>query len=102
MPNSLRLAYLVFEARKPARWERFMKDMLGLPAPTVHADGSTGWRVDGASQRLVVTTWRPWAWNAPMNTNCASWCNACKPPGTVPSKAMPPFAASARSSTSGM
>ena len=55
MPNSLRLAYLVFEARKPARWERFMKDMLGLPAPTVHADGSTGWRVDGAIQRLVVT-----------------------------------------------
>ncbi|WP_326538050.1 VOC family protein [Pseudorhodoferax sp.] len=54
MAISLRLAYLVFETRKPARWDRFMREMLGLPAPAVHPDGSTGWRVDGACQRLVV------------------------------------------------
>lgn len=55
MPYSLRLAYLVFEVRKPARWHHFMQAVLGLPAPTTHADGSTGWRVDSACQRLVVT-----------------------------------------------
>lgn len=51
---SLRLAYLVFEVRKPARWQHFMQDMLGLPPPTPHADGSAGWRVDSACQRLMT------------------------------------------------
>lgn len=54
MAMPLRLAYLVFEVRKPARWQRFMQEMLGLPAPTLHADGSAGWRVDEACQRLVT------------------------------------------------
>lgn len=54
MTPSLRLAYLVFEVRKPARWRAFMDQMLGLPAPTAHDDGSSGWRVDDACQRLVV------------------------------------------------
>ncbi|MBN9428421.1 MAG: VOC family protein [Burkholderiales bacterium] len=55
MTARLTLAYLVFEVRKPARWERYMRDMLGLPEPVRHGDDSTGWRVDEACQRLVVT-----------------------------------------------
>ncbi len=52
--NSLQLAYLVFETRSSAKWERFMQDMLGLPAPIRHPDGSTGWAIDAARQRLLV------------------------------------------------
>lgn len=50
----LRLAYLVFEVRKPVRWHRFMQEMLGLPEPIAHPGGGMGWRVDGARQRLVA------------------------------------------------
>ena len=54
MSPPLRLAYLVFEVRKPARWHRFMQEMLGLPEPIAHPGGGMGWRVDGARQRLVA------------------------------------------------
>ncbi len=53
MPQ-LQLAYLDFEVRKPAEWERFLRTMLGLPEPTLHADGSQGWRIDAAAHRLIV------------------------------------------------
>ena len=51
---ALRLAYLVIEARSPARWAGFCKDMLGLPEPARNLDDSLGWRIDGAAQRLIV------------------------------------------------
>ena len=50
----LQLAYLVFDVRKPAAWDRFMRGMFDPPEPLMHADGSTGWRIDGACQRIVV------------------------------------------------
>ncbi|RZL85835.1 MAG: bleomycin resistance protein [Variovorax sp.] len=55
MPPDLRLGYLVFEARRTARWAGFCEQMLGLPAPVANADGSRGWQVDDdAAQRLIV------------------------------------------------
>ena len=54
MNHPMRLAYLVFGARKPAEWANFLDRMLGLPAPVTNTDGSRGWRIDGAQQRLVV------------------------------------------------
>lgn len=51
---ALQLGYLVFGAARPSKWQDFCSRMLGLPAPIVNADGSNGWRVDGASQRLIV------------------------------------------------
>ena len=50
----LALGYLVFAVRKPSRWERFCHDMLGLPEPVSNPDGSHGYRMDGAMQRLIV------------------------------------------------
>ena len=50
----LRLGYLVFGVRRPERWQGFCADMLGLPPHCVNADGSVGWRVDAAEQRLIV------------------------------------------------
>lgn len=54
MRHELQLGYLVFGAAKPQRWADFCDGMLGLPGPLTNADGSRGWRVDGASQRPVV------------------------------------------------
>lgn len=54
MPPDLRLGYLVFEARRPDRWAGFCQHMLGLPAPADNADGSRGWQLDQAAQRLIV------------------------------------------------
>jgi biphenyl-2,3-diol 1,2-dioxygenase len=54
MPPDLRLGYLVFEVRRPARWAAFCEHMLGLPAPAANADGSAGWQLDEACQRLIV------------------------------------------------
>jgi 2,3-dihydroxybiphenyl 1,2-dioxygenase len=51
---ALRLAYLVIEARSPARWADFCADMLGLPEPVRNLDGSQGWRIDEMAQRLIV------------------------------------------------
>ena len=50
----LALGYLVFRVRKPLRWERFCGDMLGLPDAVANPDGSRGYRMDGAMQRLIV------------------------------------------------
>jgi 2,3-dihydroxybiphenyl 1,2-dioxygenase len=50
----LALGYLVFAVRKPLRWERFCHDMLGLPEAVANPDGSRGYRMDGAMQRLIV------------------------------------------------
>lgn len=50
----LRMGYLVFGVSKPARWMDFCERMLGLPGPLANSDGSLGWRIDGAAQRLIV------------------------------------------------
>ena len=50
----LALGYLVFEASRVPAWRRFCGDVLGLPAPIENADGSLGWQIDDASQRLIV------------------------------------------------
>jgi 2,3-dihydroxybiphenyl 1,2-dioxygenase len=52
--GGLALGYLVFAVRKPWRWERFCRDMLGLPEPVTNPDGSSGYRMDGTTQRLIV------------------------------------------------
>lgn len=52
--HRLRLAYLVIEARRPDRWAEFCSRLLGLPAPQENLDGSQGWRIDAAAQRLVI------------------------------------------------
>jgi len=47
MPPDLRLGYLVFEARRPARWIAFCQHMLGLSDPagweTQHTDVTSAW-----------------------------------------------------------
>jgi len=48
------LGYLVFGVRRPERWSAFCRDMLGLPAPTPNTDGSLGFQLDTACQRLIV------------------------------------------------
>ncbi len=55
MIHEMKLGYLVFEARAPEKWRTFCSTMLGLPAPVTNTDGSEGYRLDGAVQRLVVT-----------------------------------------------
>jgi 2,3-dihydroxybiphenyl 1,2-dioxygenase len=54
MTAGLALGYLVFDVRRPNRWQTFCRDMLGLPGPVANADGSTGWRIDDRVQRLIV------------------------------------------------
>jgi len=54
MKPALALAYLVFEASAPSEWQAFCNDVLALPPATTNADGSIGWRLDDAAQRLVV------------------------------------------------
>ena len=55
MPSSIKLGYLVLEVRRPLQWQRFCQSMMGLPDPAINADGSTGYRLDEASQRLIVS-----------------------------------------------
>lgn len=55
MLSHIRLGYLVFSVRKPQRWDAFCQTMLGLPSPALNDDGSKGYRIDQASQRLIVT-----------------------------------------------
>lgn len=55
MMPSIRLGYLVFEVRKPARWFSFCQDMLGLLPALSNTDGSRGFQLDAASQRLIVS-----------------------------------------------
>jgi 2,3-dihydroxybiphenyl 1,2-dioxygenase len=52
--DCLALGYLVLAVRKPLRWDRFCHDMLGLPEPVANPDGSRGYRMDGAMQRLII------------------------------------------------
>jgi biphenyl-2,3-diol 1,2-dioxygenase len=54
MTPDLRLGYLVIEARQPEKWARFFERVLGLPQPLLNSDGSLGWQLDEASQRLLV------------------------------------------------
>lgn len=51
---AVQLGYLVFDVRRPDRWMQFCRSMLGLPAPLANSDGSAGWQVDHAAQRLIV------------------------------------------------
>jgi len=55
MTGGIKLGYLVLEVRRPLRWHRFCTAMLGLPMPVINGDGSSGYRLDGASQRLIVS-----------------------------------------------
>ncbi len=55
MTGGIKLGYLVLEARRPLRWHRFCTAMLGLPMPVINGDGSSGYRLDEASQRLIVS-----------------------------------------------
>jgi biphenyl-2,3-diol 1,2-dioxygenase len=51
----LKLGYLAFAVRRPARWNAFCRTMLGLPEPVTNLDGSVGYALDGeARQRLIV------------------------------------------------
>lgn len=52
--STLALGYLVFAVRKPLRWDRFCRNMLGLPESVTNLDGSRGYRMDDTMQRLIV------------------------------------------------
>lgn len=52
--SPLSLGYLVFEASRLPDWQRFCQQVLGLTAPLTNLDGSQGWQIDSASQRLIV------------------------------------------------
>lgn len=54
MTPSINLGYLVFAVSKPQQWDHFCRDILGLPAGPLNSDGSTGYRLDDACQRLIV------------------------------------------------
>lgn len=54
MIDRLKLAYLVLEVRRVNAWQGFMAEILGLPAAHTNADGSLGYRLDRAAQRLVL------------------------------------------------
>src|SRR5262245_11486634 len=54
----MRLAYVAVEARSLAHWERFCETMLGLPEAVRNLEGSRGWRLDDAVQRLIVSEGR--------------------------------------------
>ncbi|MBG9390449.1 VOC family protein [Caenimonas aquaedulcis] len=51
---NLKLGYLVFGVRDMAAWRDFCERMLGLPPAVANPDGSAGWRIDDAAQRLIV------------------------------------------------
>jgi biphenyl-2,3-diol 1,2-dioxygenase len=55
MNQDIKLGYLVVEARRPLQWQRFCQNMLGLSGPSANVDGSSGYRLDEAAQRLIVT-----------------------------------------------
>lgn len=52
--TGMKVGYLVVEASDLARWSHFGREMLGLPEPIHNRDGSIGFRVDEAVQRLIV------------------------------------------------
>ena len=58
MRMPLQLAYLVFNVRRPHLWARLAERTLGLPAAVTNSDGSQGYRLDDAAQRLIVQAGR--------------------------------------------
>lgn len=50
----MKLGYLLFEVRKPDAWKDFAQEMLGLSGGVENADGSRGYRLDSAAQRIIV------------------------------------------------
>ena len=58
MRMPMKLAYLVFDVRRPHLWVRFAERTLGLPAAVTNSDGSQGYRLDDAAQRLIVQAGR--------------------------------------------
>jgi biphenyl-2,3-diol 1,2-dioxygenase len=54
MIGRMKVAYLVLEVRRPERWREFAAQVLGLPAPAENPDGSWGYRLNGATQALVL------------------------------------------------
>src|SRR5215471_14275658 len=55
MSVDTKLGYLIFDVRRPDRWTEFCRSMLGLPDPVANRDGSIGYQIDDAAQRVVVT-----------------------------------------------
>lgn len=58
MSDAMKLGYLVFETAREQRWREFCDHMLGLPAACANSDGSAGYRLDAASQRLMFVPGR--------------------------------------------
>jgi biphenyl-2,3-diol 1,2-dioxygenase len=58
MRMPMKLAYLVFDVRRPHLWARFAERTLGLPAAVTNSDGSQGYPLDDAAQRLIVQAGR--------------------------------------------
>jgi 2,3-dihydroxybiphenyl 1,2-dioxygenase len=58
MSDAIKLGYLVFQTARATQWRTFCDRMLGLPAPIENVDGSAGYRLDGATQRLIVAPGR--------------------------------------------
>jgi biphenyl-2,3-diol 1,2-dioxygenase len=56
--TSFRLAYLALNVRSLDRWRAFARDMLGLVPAGANADGSEGFRLDAAAQRLILVPGR--------------------------------------------
>jgi 2,3-dihydroxybiphenyl 1,2-dioxygenase len=54
MDNAMKLGYLAVETARAPAWREFCARMLGLPGPCENPDGSAGYRLDGATQRLIV------------------------------------------------
>lgn len=54
MIGRMKLGYLVLEARRLAAWRGFAEEILGLEPANANPDGSAGYRLDGAAQRLVL------------------------------------------------
>lgn len=54
MIGRMKLAYLALEVRRIEAWRAFAAQTLGLPEPAAHPDGSLGYRLDEAAQRLVL------------------------------------------------
>jgi 2,3-dihydroxybiphenyl 1,2-dioxygenase len=54
MIGRMKLAYLVLEVRRPAAWHDFAVEILGLEPAGANPDGSAGYRLDGAAQRLML------------------------------------------------
>lgn len=54
MPRPMKLAYLVLDVRRAARWRDFAASVLGLEPPVGNPDGTLGYRLGAAAQGLVL------------------------------------------------